>query len=150
MYTLATRNQRFLAALVDGVILSMLSQGLFVVIGQPYTIQYRLQDSVTGELCYPVITYNPLSMAAGALISIAFMFYFYNKAQSPGKAIMKMQVVDRETGAPVSFSRMLLRDWVGKLLSGVGLGLGYISILWNKDNQGWHDRVAGTVVIKRS
>jgi uncharacterized RDD family membrane protein YckC len=28
------------------------------------------------------------------------------------------------------------------------LGLGYFWAIWDKDNQAWHDKIAGTVVVK--
>lgn len=44
---------------------------------------------------------------------------------------------------------MILRETIGKFLSGLVLGLGYFWAIWDKDSQAWHDKIAGTVVIKR-
>jgi uncharacterized RDD family membrane protein YckC len=45
---------------------------------------------------------------------------------------------------------MLLREIVGKWVSGLLIGLGYFWAIWDKDGQAWHDKIAGTVVIKRA
>jgi len=47
----------------------------------------------------------------------------------------------------VGFSRGLLR-WAGMEISGVVLFLGYLWILIDKKKQGWHDKIAGTYVVK--
>ncbi|MBI4676683.1 MAG: RDD family protein [Elusimicrobia bacterium] len=35
------------------------------------------------------------------------------------------------------------------LVSGYGLSLGYLWAFWEKDRRGWHDLLAGTVVVRR-
>ena len=42
---------------------------------------------------------------------------------------------------------MALRETVGKLVSALILLLGFLWILWDKDRQGWHDKIAGTLVV---
>ena len=41
---------------------------------------------------------------------------------------------------------MLLREWVGKRLSGMVVGVGFLWIVFDKDNQGWHDTLMSTYV----
>jgi RDD family. len=48
---------------------------------------------------------------------------------------------------PIGYGKGFLR-WVGMIISGLVLLLGYIWILIDKKNQGWHDKIAGTYVIK--
>ena len=146
MYTLATRMQRFLANLVDGVILSLLSQVLSMAVGPTFSAEI-IQD-YSGNI-YPIYEYNWLSIVLHLIVLNGLLIYFYRTAQSPGKAIMKMQVVDKETGEPVGMGRMFLREWVGKLVSGIVLAIGYLAILWDKNHQGWHDKIAKTVVVKK-
>jgi len=44
---------------------------------------------------------------------------------------------------------MLLREWIGRWLSGLLFGLGYLWILLDKDRQAWHDKLASTYVVER-
>lgn len=45
---------------------------------------------------------------------------------------------------------MLLRETLGKFVSSLFLGLGMFWAIWDKDRQTWHDKIAGTVVIRRA
>ena len=61
---------------------------------------------------------------------------------------LKIKVVLKDTGEVPGYTKAFLRELVGKFVSSLVLGLGYFSVLWDKDKQGWHDKMAGTVVIK--
>jgi hypothetical protein len=44
---------------------------------------------------------------------------------------------------------MLVRELIGKLVSGFFAGLGFFWAIWDRDSQAWHDKLAGTVVVRR-
>ncbi len=67
--------------------------------------------------------------------------------QTPGKLALKLRVVDRATGRIPGLGRMLLRETVGKVLSGASLGFGFLAAFRNADGQAWHDRMASTAVV---
>lgn len=89
----------------------------------------------------------------GIVLLLAFLcplivqFYFWRKSTSLGKQILKMRVVKKNSGQPLTFVEMLLRELIGKYISGLVLSLGYIWILIDADNQGWHDKFVGSVVV---
>ena len=56
-----------------------------------------------------------------------------------------LQVVSAD-GTPISFGIAFLRA-VGYLVSGALFNLGFIWVAFDKRKQGWHDKIAGTVVI---
>lgn len=66
--------------------------------------------------------------------------------QTIGKKIIGTRVVDFRTGGPIGFGRGLIR-WVGRLLSGLACGLGYLWMLWDPEKQCWQDKLATTVVV---
>ncbi len=68
-------------------------------------------------------------------------------AATPGKYMLKLTIVDSETGAKVPASRLVIR-YIGYFIAFIPLGLGFLSIIWDKKRQGWHDKMAKTVVIK--
>lgn len=72
----------------------------------------------------------------------------YAKGTSPGHALMGFRII-RTDGTPVTFGTMFLRNIIGKIVSGMFLGLGYFWAIWDKDGQAWHDKIAGTVVLKK-
>ena len=82
------------------------------------------------------------------LAYIVWAIYLFAHGTTPGKNMLGMDVID-EQGAPATFGRMLLREWVGKFISGIVCGLGYLWILIDKDRQGWHDKLASTYVVVR-
>jgi uncharacterized RDD family membrane protein YckC len=91
----------------------------------------------------------------GGLLTILFPLGYFvwfltllPKGLTPGKKLLGLQVLNQQTGAIPGFGTMFLREIVGRFLSGLFLGLGYFWALWDKNAQAWHDKLAGTVVVK--
>ena len=84
-----------------------------------------------------------LAVAAGALYTIGF---WYALGATPGKMALGLQVV-REDGSPLGPGTSVLR-YVGYIVSGLALGLGFLWIIWDPKKQAWPDKIAGTLVVK--
>ena len=82
------------------------------------------------------------SLASGAVI-IAAWYYF---SATPGKMIMKIKLVDADTGRPPSAKQDIIR-YAGYFVSTIVLTLGMIWIAFDPRKQGWHDKMANTVVV---
>lgn len=80
---------------------------------------------------------------------IAYFAYKHLKCQTIGRKILGIRVVDG-AGDDVSFWRGALRETIGKFLSAVFLYLGFIWVAFDREKRGWHDKIAGTYVIKRN
>ena len=80
-----------------------------------------------------------------ALLVLAFWLY---KSATPGKMATRLTIVDAKTGKKPTVVQFLLR-YLGYFLSSIFL-LGFIWIAFDKRKQGWHDKIAGTVVVKDS
>lgn len=63
-----------------------------------------------------------------------------------GKVLMGLKVTD-ESGLPISAGRAVVRN-LSKLICVATLGLGYAAGFFDKRQQGLHDKIAGTMVIK--
>jgi uncharacterized RDD family membrane protein YckC len=63
-----------------------------------------------------------------------------------GKKICRLSVVDAN-GMRVSFGKALSRN-LGKILSSMVIGMGFLNIFWDDHRQGWHDHLAKTYIIK--
>ena len=63
-----------------------------------------------------------------------------------GDIIFGIRVV-RLDGAPIDWTTAVVRA-LACLLSMVMAGLGFFWIAFDADKQGWHDKIAGTVVVK--
>ena len=80
--------------------------------------------------------------------NIAYFTYFHGTTgRTPGKMLFGLQVVSTD-GTLISFGIAFLRA-IGYLVSGALFNLGFIWIAFDKRKQGWHDKIAGTVVIIR-
>jgi uncharacterized RDD family membrane protein YckC len=77
---------------------------------------------------------------------MAYFTYFHGICgKTPGKMVFGLKVI-RETGEPLTFGTAFLR-WIGYFVSSLPLNLGFIWIAFDRKKQGFHDKLAGTVVI---
>ena len=123
----ANFGQRLVAYLIDLIILAI-----------PYTILFAILDQVVAYLITLVI-------------GILYFSYFEGSAsgQTPGKKVLKIRVVDFNSGGPIGMGRAVVR-YVARIVSGIPLALGYLWMLWDKEKQTWHDKLGSTVVVPES
>jgi uncharacterized RDD family membrane protein YckC len=89
-------------------------------------------------------------LGAAFVINLAIGIGYYcgmlvARGQTLGKMALGIRVVARDGGNP-SFGTAFLREIIGKLVSGIPLCLGYLWMLWDPEQQTWHDKMAGTHV----
>lgn len=96
---------------------------------------------------------------AGLAVNLSYEAGFIAvRGQTPGKRWVGIKVVASETGAVPSWGQALGRWALPYLLSAVlgfvwasGYLLGwvcYLSLVWGRDLQGWHDKAARTLVVR--
>ncbi len=85
-----------------------------------------------------------LSTVVSALVVILFWRW---KQGTPGKLMLRLRIVDAATGGEPGLRQWCLR-YVGYILSTLPLLLGFLWAAWDPRRQGWHDKLAGTVVIR--
>jgi uncharacterized RDD family membrane protein YckC len=144
--------RRFIAYMIDGSIISVIFIVLAFIAGVAF-----VKGTISGGGALISDFENPEKMAslalwfwvASSLINIAYFTYFYGATgRTPGKMLLGLQVVSTE-GKPISFGVAFLRS-VGYMVSSFVFCLGFIWIGFDKKKQGWHDKIAGTVVIIRN
>ena len=79
---------------------------------------------------------------------IATILFWLHQRATPGKMAISAQVVDAQSGDTITFGQALLR-YLGYFLSMIPLGLGLLWVAFDSRKQGWHDKIAGTVVVKK-
>ena len=137
----ANIGTRFWARLIDVVVLAVPSIVLLVLSGV---------DLGTGRFEPPLWTRAAVLVIA-ALYEISFVAM---TGQTIGKRLLKIQVVDVTTGRPPALGGASIRYLVHGVLALVPLVgsvlelLVYLSAIWSPTRQGWHDRAAGTVVVR--
>ena len=82
------------------------------------------------------------------LLPIIVTIWFWLKMQAtPGKILFSLKVLDEKTGQPISLTQSVIR-YLGYIASTIALLLGFIWIAFDAKKQGWHDKMAGTVVVR--
>lgn len=74
------------------------------------------------------------------------LFFWVKLLGTPGKLLLQCRIADAHTGQPLSNRQAALR-YIGYFLSAFPLLLGFLWIAWDKRKQGFHDKLASTVVV---
>jgi uncharacterized RDD family membrane protein YckC len=128
-YALAGVGSRFIALLIDGVILGAIG-GIVGLI-------------VDGDPASTNATASLLSIAIGAAY---FVGLIGSSGMTLGGRVLGVKVVDRDGQQP-SYATAAIR-WIGSYVSAFILFIGYLMAFWDKKKQTLHDKMAGTLVVK--
>jgi len=139
---------RVMAALIDSaLILLIIAPLLYWFYGPAYFAPmlgslYGPASSAGAGLSGPVEFLLNWVFPAIAVI----VFWIYRQA-TPGKMIIGARIVDAKTGGPPSTGQLIGR-YLGYYVSMIPLFLGMIWVAFDARKQGWHDKLAGTVVVR--
>jgi uncharacterized RDD family membrane protein YckC len=78
---------------------------------------------------------------------LAIIAFWVARQATPGKMAIHAKIVDAGTGNPPTARQAVIR-YLGYYVSLFGLGLGFLWVAWDARKQGWHDKLAGTVVVR--
>lgn len=81
------------------------------------------------------------------LPAVAVICFWITKRATPGKMAVGASVVDERTGNTMSTGQAILR-YLAYFVSILPLFLGLVWVAFDPKKQGWHDKIAGTVVIR--
>ena len=127
--------RRFFAILLDGIILSIIAD----LVRFTYEFAARTNAGMV-RFDVPMI----ISLAVGL---IYFTLFTAEAGQTIGKRVFKIRVV-LINGKDIPYGLALFRTFGYVLSFFFGTFLGFIWALWDRRRQTWHDKVAGTIVIK--
>jgi uncharacterized RDD family membrane protein YckC len=80
--------------------------------------------------------------------AVAVLMFWIVKQATPGKMAVSTRIVDAKTGNNPTTSQLVIR-YLGYYLSMIPLFLGIIWVAFDRRKQGWHDKLAGTVVVRQ-
>jgi uncharacterized RDD family membrane protein YckC len=129
---------RVVASLIDSVLVLCVTLPLLLTI---YGWTY-LDASRTGFVAGGVDVL--LTWVAPAAAVVAFWLH---RQATPGKMALSMKVVDATTGETLTLGQSVGR-YLGYFVSIIPLGLGLVWVAFDPKKQGWHDKLAGTVVVR--
>ena len=77
------------------------------------------------------------------IIEILFCVYL---SATPGKLALRMKIVDAKTGLKPTATQFIFRS-LAQWISLIPFGMGYLWVAFNRRKRGWHDIIAGTMVV---
>lgn len=127
---------RVLATLIDSVLIMAITlPPLLGIYGLAYLDN---KDAVNG----------PADILISNILPMILVILFWTKKQAtPGKMAVSARIVDAETGGKPSKKQCVGR-YFAYILSALPLGLGFLWVAFDSKKQAWHDKLAGTVVVK--
>ena len=111
-----------------------------------------LQYLVYGPSYFTVQSEEPFRGMPDFLISFVLPFvgvvlFWLKKQATPGKMVVAARVVDATTGKTLTAGQAVGR-YLGYIVAAIPFGLGLLWVIFDRKKQGWHDKMAGTVVIR--
>ena len=129
---------RVLAFIIDAIALGILTSALAPIFGvgmvfDPATTQFEIDYAYSG-----------LNTLLGLVYFIGFWSW---RGQTVGMMPFNVRVVSADTGEKIDVVRALLR-YVGLIISFVVILIGVIWVAFDARKQGWHDKMANTLVVR--
>jgi uncharacterized RDD family membrane protein YckC len=124
------------ASIIDTVLSAMvLYPILYALYGREYFVS-RHMIAGTGDF---ILTH--------ILPAVAIIIFWFYKSATPGKMAIGAKIVDARTGLAPS-KKQLIGRYFAYYLSMLPCFLGFLWVAWDPRKQGWHDKLAGTVVVR--
>ena len=128
---------RVLAALIDTVLMGVLTISLSQLL-----VTARARRSHDGDMSLRSLTLDWI------LPAIVVLVFWFARGATPGKMAISAEIVDAETLRAPTQGQFVVR-YFGYYVSTIGLLLGLVWVGIDARKQGWHDKMASTVVIRR-
>jgi uncharacterized RDD family membrane protein YckC len=146
---------RVVARLIDGLLLGIPFGILFVLFAVVGGVFANSTSSTTS-------TTDAQNTAAAAafgggflllyvivlVVQVAYWIYFWGSSgQTLGMRALHLRVVDADTGAPIGYARATVR-FLMSIVNSWACYIGWIWVAFDPRKQGWHDKVANSVVLQ--
>ena len=128
---------RVIASIIDMIFMVILTGPLlFAVYGREYLTSVEMMKGPADFV---------ISYVLPAVVTIAF---WVTCRGTPGKLVCGLRVVDARERESIDLLQAVLR-YFGYLISALPLLLGFLWIAFDPRKQGFHDKIAGTLVIRK-
>jgi uncharacterized RDD family membrane protein YckC len=134
---------RFLASVIDSILtFAIVGPVLYWLYGKEYflvALGLSEADSFFAGPADPLLNY--------VLPAIAVVLFWIARQATPGKMALSMKIVDADSFGPLTKGQAIGR-YLGYYVSIFGLFIGFLWVAFDPRKQGWHDKLARTVVIR--
>jgi uncharacterized RDD family membrane protein YckC len=126
------------ASIIDAIILLVITAPPLIAI---YGLGYFTDQS------RPFISGYADFIISWVFPAFAVILFWLYKQATPGKMAVSARVVDATTGNTLTVGQSIVR-YLAYFISFLPLLIGVIWVAFDPRKQGWHDKLAGTVVIR--
>lgn len=130
--------RRAIASLLDNLVVGLLS----FIIGMVAFAMFNVTDEQSMQTVFNLVA------KTNVIFACYCVWFWVKRGATPGKQALDLYVVDALTGKPLTTQKSVIR-YVGYIISAIPFGLGFLWAAFDKRKQGWHDKLAGSVVIHR-
>jgi uncharacterized RDD family membrane protein YckC len=144
-YGLASFGERVGAFLIDMLVV----WGIFIVV---VIVAESTRPASTFDNPYPGPNgFGRLFLLLARLFTLAYFVVFEGRpeGQTLGKKALGIRAVRQSNGAPLGYGLALGRS-LARIVDGITLGLGLLWAAWDSQHQTFHDKIAGTLVVRSS
>jgi uncharacterized RDD family membrane protein YckC len=132
-------GRRLIATLIDAILLGFFSFLVAFVIGFVGIFVQMFNP-------YEPLPLAPLIIICSIILSVIYYVGYWSKSgQTLGNTLLGIKVVSKD-GSNLTGGNAFLR-YIGYIISGIVLSIGFIWVAFDRKRQGWHDKIAGTYVI---
>jgi uncharacterized RDD family membrane protein YckC len=115
----------------------------------PTTGRYVANPTVIAALTQAIRSAEVVFVLFYGIEILYFALAWSRRGASLGQQLLGVEVRNEETGAWIGFRRGCVRAF-GYLVSGLPFDLGFMWAAFDARKQGWHDKMAGTVVVRKT
>jgi uncharacterized RDD family membrane protein YckC len=138
---------RFLAALIDGVILGIVSKTLQYALFPSLLVTTPTPPGASFDALAPLFAKLGWEVLLSTLLALTYSTWFMGALGAvPGMMVCGLKVV-RPDGSAIGYGRALAR-YFASLVSGLILGIGYLLIVFDPEKRALHDMICDTRVVK--
>lgn len=124
------------ASLIDTILIGIITWPLLTAFyGEDYWLSERF---IHGPMDFLLSWVFP---------AVAVILFWVARQATPGKMAVSARIVDAATGQPASTAQLIGR-YFAYYVSLLPFCLGFIWVAFDARKQGWHDKLAGTVVVR--
>jgi uncharacterized RDD family membrane protein YckC len=140
---------RFLAMIIDNVwVTIVLALVVVAFFGQDFMANMMMIPDGSAEMAGMAAQGAGSFLAQLLLPAVLIVGFWVWKAATPGKMVISAEIVDAKTLGKPSTGQLIVR-YIGYFISAFAFGLGFLWVAFDKRKQGWHDKIAGTLVVKK-
>ena len=126
------------ATLIDAALLAVIA---YPILLSAYGWEYFESES---------LIHGPLDfLVSWVFPAIAVITFWIFKSATPGKMAIGARIVDARTAERPSNAQFIGR-YFAYFVSALPIGLGIVWVGFDARKQGWHDKLAGTVVVRKA